>query len=211
LNSNFIETIFNNCQNSENNKTNNWLNKKESFFKVLNEFHAKLNNSQKGDFVEGLQRINSFDYFERVIRSVLNFNYLVNVKEEGFKFILLCAAIESLEKFNKNTRGDSKAVFKRFFYFSDESTRKNLIEKFQIVNKKDVLDSKKLDLIIDYIYLKRNRFLHEGVHFSFATEEIIKLDLFEDYLIRFSMKFSDLEDFYMRTLVYIMKKGCCCE
>jgi hypothetical protein len=119
---------------------------------------------------------------------------------------MLCCAIESLEKFNTDTKGDSGKIFNHFFKTSNSHLKKELIDSIEVLNKNiEVSDDKKFDLIIGYIYYLRNRFLHEGVHFEFCNELIkSKFNIFDsdntNYLIKIKLKFGDLTNFYKSTI-----------
>lgn len=150
---------------------------KASSVKVLNkEINLFLKNLQNKSLVSKfkteIKKIKNYGDLDKFIQCIANYNYQAKFnykkeKNEGIRFFLICASIETFYKLNENSKGDSKKTFKKFFSFGKTKFKTTIKAKY-VVSGKTFNDNSNYEEYVDYLYNKRNELAHEGTHFSFC-------------------------------------------
>lgn len=140
--------------------------------KTINKFLSILNKDLKKKFKELF--IKKKKLKPNTIQSIANYNYQKNYLEENenlkpMRFIVLCFAIESYNSFDDKKGKGYSSMFKDFFKALLTKERKNFLNYFTFRKKEKVKNyspSKGISKIARYLYEKRSKMAHKGVHFS---------------------------------------------
>lgn len=180
--------------------------------KSLKYFLRIIDRDYRKKFKKIIININDYKIFERFIRSILNFNYQHRKKSlpKSLKFIIICAAIESFFNFRTDDKKYNTKIFCKFFKKINSKNKDLIKEKFIIMNNKPYSPSDILNKFSRYIYEKRSKFLHQGIHFDFIGENCVGLgDLYEEEhkAIDFKMQFKKFLLIYIDGLCENLKFG----